>query len=272
LKGLSDWYTAGWVSQASYLGDSWKARGILCNAWRRPVAMGNATSQAYYYFSRSDWVAHNEQYRNMLKRIIVNGSSTGGNVSNVSNVYEFIDLVPSIKNDAVFDPCQVLYMSSLGLKPSSTVFGCGCDLQQPPLPPAPPPSPLSPPSSPHAGPLQASLAPPSSGGSAPALGTLPTALISVLVPFFTLSLGVLAGKWYERKEWLGRSNVADRRVLLHDGRSRGESLQVESAAGAEPWGAGGGWGVEESEDGFATEEEAGRGEGPASAPHAGGEG
>ena len=132
--GLETYYSIGSGNPVGFDGlNVLNVRGISCERWSRQISLDipgsgispatNAT--AYFYFPVSGWSNLGESYHRLLKRIQLNGSSAAS--GNFSHSYDFFDMIPSVLNQDVFNPCLVLHMGPSGVPFSSLVTGCGCE-------------------------------------------------------------------------------------------------------------------------------------------------
>jgi len=217
------------LSGQQYAGNSFKVRGITCMRWAmnhtdgRPGVLFNSSNYTVQYNYQDNWGSSFLPFQRMLKRILVNGTTLSGRT--FANTYEVVDMVPFVNSpEILFDPCLVAYTGPLGMPPGSLMYGCGCEAQRPPA------------------------VTPAGHTTTLSLSPLSATAIGVLVPLFTLGLGVLAGKWFERRDYLQLADVGGvaRRAVPPPHATRAQVLRMEAEMGGrhspDAWGGAIGWG------------------------------
>jgi len=199
MRGLNNMLATP-VSE-TYLGPGFKVRYMDCHRWGRAFSTASGDNYtAYYHFQQGNWTMKKETFVSLPKRILVNGSVAG---RAFSHSYEIVDMVPQVSNADVFDPCKVIFMGALGLPSGTPMVGCGCEATAPATPAVLPTTEMT-------------------------MSKQNAALIGLLVPLLTLGLGVIAGKYFERRDTAGLESMRARRG--------GEA--AASGARGRAWGAG----------------------------------
>lgn len=103
-------------------------RGIPCEKWSRNVTMpafgrsGVPRSYTFeFYFPVSSWMIRRESYHRILSRVVIK-SDMGFSGHPVLHYYDFVDMIPSVDDMSVFNPCQVY---NTGNKPLAGNCTCG---------------------------------------------------------------------------------------------------------------------------------------------------